>query len=107
MPFQPIATDSLPKRMSRGREFDQASADALLAIVTVAGQSASDGETFKSDKEARTAAGKARRLLIKVAPDPDLVKSRVYETEKGSGNWHWAVSIGNEKPAKKGSAKAK
>lgn len=100
--FQSISLDTLPKRLVRGRAFDQETADALLAIVSQPGQAASDGTAFPDQDEARKAAGKARRLLIRVAPDPELVKSRVYAVDS---KWHWALSIGTERPAKRGKSK--
>lgn len=106
MTFSPVALDTLPKRLVRGRAFDADTANALLAIVQQSGQGASDGVEYTDQAEARKAAGKARRLLVRVAPNPDLVKSRVYETEANSGKYRWAVSLGTEpsgKSAKKGS----
>lgn len=99
MTFQPVSIESLPKRQSRIKPVDIEAANALLALVSVPGQAASDGATYASQADARKEAGKARRMLVRVAPDPELVKSRVY----GEGeDWHWAVSLATEKPAKKG-----
>lgn len=106
MTFVSVAADTLPKRARRGRGFDTDSANALLAIVTQDGQTASDGTDYAEIGKARGAASKARRLLLHVAPNPDLVKSRVY----GSGDkadqppFRWVVYLTTEKPAKKGKA---
>lgn len=97
--FQAVPIESLPKRLSRVKAVDIEAANALLAIVSQSGQAASDGETYKTQADARKEAGKARRMLVRVAPDPELVKSRVYGTD--ADGWHWAVSLGTEKPAKK------
>lgn len=106
MTYVPVAADTLPKRARRGRGFDTDSANALLAIVSQAGQTASDGTEYAELSKARSAASKARRLLLHVAPNPDLVKSRVY----GSGDngdqapFRWVVMLGTEQPAKKAKA---
>lgn len=105
MPYTSIALDTLPKRLSRGRPFDEESAKALLEIVTNTNQGASDGVQYDTAALARAEAGKARRLLVKVAPDPELVKSRVYETAKDSGKFSWTVSLATEKPSTKKSKK--
>lgn len=100
MTYTAIPVESLPKRVSRVKAVDIEAANALLALVSVPGQAASDGATFQTQADARKEAGKARRMLVRVAPDPELVKSRVYGTD--ADGWHWAVSIATEKPAKKG-----
>lgn len=101
MTFVAVPVDALPKRLVRGRAFDTESANALLALVSTAGQAASDGVEYDSAADARKEAGKARRLLVRVAPDAELVKSRVYETAADSGKFRWAVSLATEKPASK------
>lgn len=101
MTFQPVALDTLPKRLVRGKTFDTESANALLSIVTNSGQGASDDVEYDDQGEARKAAGKARRLLVRVAPNAELVKSRVYETAPASGKFRWVVSIATEAPAKR------
>jgi hypothetical protein len=102
MTFQPVALDTLPKRLVRGKTFDTESANALLALVTAApGQGASDDVEYNDQGEARKAAGKARRLLVRVAPNAELVKSRVYETAPASGKFRWVVSLSTEAPAKR------
>jgi len=104
-PFAPVALETLPKRLVRGRAFDADTANAVLALVSQPGQGASDGTDYPDAAEARKAAGKARRLLVRVAPNAELVRSRVYETEKESGIWRWAVSLGTE-PVGKAAKKA-
>jgi hypothetical protein len=101
MTFQPVALDTLPKRLVRGRAFDTETAEALLALVQSTGQGASDDVEYDDQGEARKAAGKARRLLIRVAPQPELVKSRVYETALDSGKFRWVVSLSTEAPPKR------
>lgn len=100
-PYSAVAIEALPKRLVRGKAFDTEAANALLAIVQETGQAASDGVEYTDQNEARKAAGKARRLLVRVAPDAELVKSRVYETAPDSGKYRWAVSLATEKPAKR------
>lgn len=102
MPFTAIPVESLPRRVSRVKPVDIEAANALLTLVSVVGQAASDGETFPTQTDARKEAGKARRMLVRVAPDPELVKSRVYGDD--ATGWHWAVSLVTERPAKKGKA---
>lgn len=95
MAFQAVAIDTLPKRASRIKEVDVEAANALLTIVNQPGQAASDGEKFATATEARGAAGKARRMLVRVAGDKaELVKSRVYGTD--ADGWHWSVYFGDE-----------
>lgn len=103
MTFHPVAISSLPKRLVRGRAFDADTANALLALVQAnPGQDgATDDVEYDDQQEARKAAGKARRLLVRVAPNPDLVKSRVYETAAGSGHFRWAVSLATEEAKSK------
>lgn len=110
MTYVAVPASELPKRQRRGKEFDSESANALLALVSVEGQTASDGQSYDEIGKARSAAGKARRLLMRVAPDAELVKSRVY----GSGDdgnaapFRWVVYLATEKPAKgKGKGKGK
>ena len=103
MAYTAVAVDSLPKRQSRVKPVDIEAANALLAIVSETGQAASDGESYTSQTDARKEAGKARRMLVRVAPDPELVKSRVYGSD--ADGWHWAVSLSTEKPAKTRKAK--
>ena len=102
--FVSVAIADLPKRLVRGRAFDDASAQALLAMVSVPGSGASDGILYTdttgpdadtSMNRARKAASAARRLLTRVAPDAELVKSRVYPD---AGGHRWAVSLLTEKP---------
>lgn len=100
MTYTAVPIESLPKRISRVKAVDIEAANALLALVSVAGQAASDGATYATQEDARKEAGKARRMLVRVAPDPELVKSRVYSS--GENQWHWAVSLATEKPVKKG-----
>ena len=101
MTFSPVALADLPKRVVRGREFDTETANALLAIVQTAGQGASDDVEYDNAADARKAAGKARRLLVRVAPNAELVKSRVYETANDSGKFRWTVSLATEEQVKK------
>ena len=100
MAFQAVAIDTLPKRASRIKEVDIEAANALLAIVNQPGQAASDGEAFDTQADARGAAGKARRMLVRVAGDKaDLVKSRVYAD---GDKWRWSVYFGDEPKKAKG-----
>ncbi len=99
MTYSAVPVESLPKRVSRVKAVDIEAANALLAIVSVAGQAASDGVQYATQTDARKEAGKARRMLIRVAPDAELVKSRVYGAD--DSGWFWAVSLATEKPAKK------
>ncbi len=106
MPYTAIPVESLPKRVSRVKEADIETANALLALVSIAGQAASDGESYPTQADARKEAGKARRMLVRVASDPELVKSRVYGTD--ADGWRWAVSIGTpEEKAAKAKSKSK
>lgn len=93
--FTALPITEIPKRLSRGRSYDADAANALLALVQTPGQAASDGVAYDTQAEARKAAGTARRLLVRVAPDADLVRSRVY----ADGEKHrWALSLATEKP---------
>lgn len=105
MTFTAVAIESLPKRVSRVKEVDIEAANAILALVSVAGQAASDGETYPTQADARGAAGKARRMLVRVAGEKaDLVKSRVYGTD--ADGWHWSVYFGDEPKKSKKAAKS-
>lgn len=105
MTFTAVQIDTLPKRVSRVKPVDIEAANALLALVSVAGQGASDNETYKTQADARKEAGKARRMLVRVAPDAELVKSRVYGSD--ADGWHWAVSLGKPEDKAKGKGKSK
>lgn len=99
MAFTAVAIDSLPKRVSRIKPEDNTAANEILALVSQAGQAASDGTTYKTQAEARGAAGKARRMLVRVAGDKaELVKSRVYGSDESG--WLWSVYFGDEPKAK-------
>ncbi len=91
--FSAVALDTLPKRIVSGRSFDTESANALLTLVSKDGQGASDGVAYPEANDARKAASRARRLLLHVAPDPSLVRSRVYTLDDGT-SFRWTVSLG-------------
>lgn len=106
MTYVAVDPATLPKRQRRGRGFDDAAketANALLAIVSSApGQTATDSVEYAEIGKARTAASKARRLLLHVAPNADLVRTRVYGAgEKGDqAPFAWVIYLATEKPAK-------
>lgn len=105
MTYVSVDPASLPKRQRRGnaKEFDQESANALLAIVGKQdGQTATDNTEYAEQAKARSAASKARRLLLVVAPEGKLVRTRVYGTgEKGDQPpFRWVVWFATEKPKK-------
>lgn len=106
MTFVAVPAESLPKRARRGREFDSDSANALLSIVSTAGQTASDGTDYTELTDARKAASKARRLLLHVVENADTVKSRVWGAgENNSAPFRWAVYLAEPKPEKPEKAK--
>lgn len=85
-PFIAGTVDAIPKRIGgTGREFNKAGADALAAILAVAGATASDGKAYETNIKARAAAGSAKRLVSHVM-DGAAVKSRTYP-DKGAFRW--------------------
>lgn len=79
----------IPKRIGAGRPFNQKGADALLAIVSAPGATASDGALYPDATKARAHAGAAKRLLSHVTT-PDTIKTRAYADGKG---WRWVVYL--------------
>jgi len=84
-----IAIDAIPKRLGAGRPFNQAGADALLALVSVPGETGSDGILYTEKIKASTKAGAAKRLLEKVI-NPELIRTRTYADGKG---WRWVIYL--------------
>lgn len=78
MPFQTLAMTDLPKREAPVREFDSETANAILAIISNPGQTATDGVVYADQKKARTEANKTKRLVNKVVPDGKVVETRLF-----------------------------
>lgn len=100
MSFVARPMSELPKREPpKAREFDAASANALLALVSVDGQTATDGATYAEIKDARSKANQARRLLEHVKPEGKDIKTRVYSPE-GTEGFAWAIFLAPHKDRK-------
>ena len=73
-----IPVTKLPKR-TRGGTFNQTGSDALFAIVSKDGKTASDGKTHETQDSARKAAQAAARLLRKGHADiGERVATRIF-----------------------------
>lgn len=94
----------LPKREAPTREFDKETANTLLAIVSVEGQTATDGTIYADEKAARSKASSYRRLLTHVVDTTKHdVKTKVYG--EGDG-FAWAVYLAPATPKKPRKRKA-
>ena len=92
----------LPKRETPKRSFNKEAAAALLAVVSVEGATATDGETHKTRAEAQKRAASAKRLLGHVLPDGKRSRTRVYSTGESeeSGPFAWAIWLADAKASK-------
>jgi hypothetical protein len=84
MPFTTIALADLPKREAPIKTFDAETANAILAIVSVTGQTATDGAAYADVKAARAAANAAKRLLAHVMTDEaKKIETRIFGVADG------------------------
>lgn len=102
--FIAVPLASLPKREGPkgGRPFDAEAAKVLFGLVSVEGQTASDGVVYAEEKLARGKANAARRLLAHAIPvvveadgnahPASNIKSQVY-TPEGTEGFRWAVYL--------------
>lgn len=99
--FKPLALRELPKREGPKRRYDEESASALLAIVSVAGSTATDGFAYTVQKDARATATRAKRLLRRVAPEL-VVETRIYRCSDdgtpvaGGSSYGWCIFLPSE-----------
>lgn len=115
--FVAVPLSTLPKRSAPvgGRPVDMETAKALYALVSVEGQTASDGQGYAEEKLARAKANAARRLLTHALPEvteadgskhpAHNITSQVYKPE-GSDSFYWAIWLTAYKARKPKAAKA-
>lgn len=94
-PLTALPTRKPPVRAEVDLDTAKAIFDLISATVEINGeqvqQTASDGVLYPDTKSARAEANKAARLVAHVLPEGKITKSRVYETDKGSGKFAWAI----------------
>lgn len=93
----------LPKRETPKRTFNADAANALLAVVSQEGQTATDGATYPDRADASKKAASAKRLLSHVLPDGKRSRTRIYSTsgDAEKGPFAWAIFLADKKAAKK------
>jgi len=84
MTFSTISISDLPKREAPQKTFDLEAANAILALVSVPGQAASDSVAYADMKSARAAANAAKRLLSHVVTDETKkIETRIFGIADG------------------------
>jgi hypothetical protein len=96
---RPLA--EIPKRVGRPRKFNQELADSILAVISNAGQTATDGAEYDDRGAAMKVSALWKRTVSAVSPDGMQIRTRVFETAAGSGMWNFAVYADTEKKSKK------
>lgn len=99
----------MPKREAPIRTVDLEEANAILAILTTTtadgiAQIATDDELYADVKKARATSNKYRRLVTRVVPAGQVIKTRVWEDETAPGNHRWSIYLATDKKAEKKAA---
>lgn len=92
----------LPKRETPTRTFNKDAAEAYLNVVSVEGQTATDGILHTERTDAEKKAASAKRLVGHVLPDGKRSRTRVYSPD-GETGFRWALWLEDAK--KKNGAK--
>ncbi len=108
MPLIAKSVTDIPKREAPGRTVDLDEAKSIYAILSAKGpdgqpQTATDDIAYDDIKKARATSNKYRRLVSRVVPDGEVVKTRVYEID---GKTRWAIYLSADKKAAAKAAKA-